>query len=55
MNKQVEKLIEPFDKFSFQQQFTETDFFPETMLQVIQMKNKMKIIMRKRLKITISQ
>ena len=28
MNKQVEKLNRPVDKFSFQQSFTETEFFP---------------------------
>ena len=28
MNKQIEKLNKPIDKFSFQQPFTETEFFP---------------------------
>ena len=28
MNKQVEKLNKPVDKFCFQQPFTETEFFP---------------------------
>ena len=27
-NKQIEKLNKPVDKFSFQQPFTETEFFP---------------------------
>ena len=28
MNNQIQKLIKPVDKFSFQQPFTETEFFP---------------------------